>query len=136
MFSSTTSIQLETIFTLMLNRRSEDEIAKATGYDRDLVRQAIKANRRKFEERLFRHRKHLSLQSQKDRIREAEIMIDAIRKYHLGFKPLYEQPEPAKCRHIQVSIEKTKQKKSKQYQKTKQLSIMEHMLNYGNRTSH
>lgn len=120
----------------MLNRRSEAEIVKATGYSRDLVCQLIKANRRRFEERLFKHRKKLSLQRHQDHIREAENMIDAIRKHHLGFKPLYAEPEPIECQHIQVAIEKTKQKKNKKYKKQKQLSIMEHMLNYGNRNSH
>ena len=135
MFNYTT-IQLENVLTLMLSRRNEEEIVRATGYPRDLVSQLIKSNRRKFEEKLLKHRKKLSLQNHKDHIRDAEIMIDAIRKHHLGFKPLYENPEPLNCRHIQVSIEKTKQNKNKKYQKKKQLSIMEHMLNYGNRTSH
>ena len=109
-----TTIQMETVYTLLLNKRTEPQIVQATGYSVSLIRQIIQPNKARFASRFHQRRKRLQMHS-RHRMKHTDY-ANALREA-LGKEPLYKMQY---CDHTKNKIEQARYKQGKRLQRKMQ----------------
>ena len=97
-----TTLQMETVYTLLLNKRTEPQIVQATGYSVSLVRHILQANRARFASRFSQRHKRWQRHSH-HQMKHTDY-ANALRAA-LGKEPLYGD-------HTQHKIEQAKLKQA------------------------